>query len=72
VAFTDVISQPPYPGAKPEEVAEIIINRTMVGGGATGGVFSDWESVFVQHRPSRARFDPDDGGCVRAFIPEGR
>jgi len=59
MAFTDVLSQPPYPGAKPEEVAEIHI---------VGRVFSDWETVWVQHRwmdawpifrfTAAERFDP--------------
>jgi hypothetical protein len=39
MAFTDVISQPPY--RNPDEVATIV---------AAGGRFEDWESVFVQHR----------------------
>jgi prophage tail gpP-like protein len=33
--------QPPDVGAKPEEVAEVFVN---------GQVFTDWESVWVQHR----------------------
>ena len=41
MTFSDVISQPPYPGANPEEIAEIFVDRF---------VFSDWESVWVQHR----------------------
>jgi prophage tail gpP-like protein len=41
MTFTEVISQPPYPGADPKEVAEIFVDKF---------VFSDWESVWVQHR----------------------
>ena len=41
MTFTDVLSQPAYPGAKPEEVAEVFIDKF---------VYSDWETVWVQHR----------------------
>jgi prophage tail gpP-like protein len=42
MTFTsDVLSQPAYPGANPEEVAEIYVS---------GFVYSDWQSVWVQHR----------------------
>lgn len=54
MTFQDVISQPPYPGAKPEEVAEIYVlgatGTAETGTGGGSGVFSDWESVWVQHR----------------------
>src|SRR5262245_43600834 len=59
MVFTDVISRPPYPGAKKEEVAEIHV---------AGRVFSDWETVWVQNRwmdawpifrfTAAERFDP--------------
>jgi hypothetical protein len=39
MTFTEVISQPPYPGAKPKEVAEIFVDR-----------FVYWETVWVQNR----------------------
>lgn len=55
MTFQDVISQPPYPGAKPEEIAEIFVignedeDKTRGTGGGRG-VFSDWETVWVQTR----------------------
>jgi prophage tail gpP-like protein len=57
MAFTDVISQPPYPGVNPREVAEI---RTIRAGTGGQGIFSDWETVWVRVRlrevPSIFRF----------------
>jgi prophage tail gpP-like protein len=41
MTFTSVISQRPYPGVNPEEVAEIMVE---------GYSYSDWETVWVQHR----------------------
>ena len=40
-AYDDAQSQPNYTGANPEEVATLIV----------GGLrFTDWETVWVQHR----------------------
>jgi prophage tail gpP-like protein len=59
MAFTDVISQPPYPGAKKEEIAELFVGDLS---------YSDWQTIFVQHRwmdawpifrfTAAERFDP--------------
>jgi prophage tail gpP-like protein len=50
MTFTDVvISQPSEPGTNPDEIAEIVV----LGGGRGGpgaGVFSDWETVWLQVR----------------------
>lgn len=59
-----MVYQPPYPGANPDEVAEIIVAggaikrvapRAQAGAPVAGsplgtGSFSDWETVWVQHR----------------------
>jgi prophage tail gpP-like protein len=58
MAFTsDVISQPAEPGTDPDEIAEILVANsiyTLGGAGATnpasGGAYSDWETVWLQHR----------------------
>jgi prophage tail gpP-like protein len=47
--MTDVISQPPEPGTNPDEIAEIIVAGGAKKGAGTGS-FSDWETVWVQHR----------------------
>ena len=39
--MTDIYSQPPDEGMKSEEVAEVHVR---------GRVFTDWETVWVQHR----------------------
>jgi prophage tail gpP-like protein len=71
MTFTDVISQPAYPGAKPEEIAEVFIDRF---------VYSDWESVWVQHRwmdawpvfrLTTAERDPDTRLWARLQIKPG-
>jgi prophage tail gpP-like protein len=56
MTFQDVISQPPYPGANPDEIAEVIVANPMFVRGSDAmvpqgqGVYSDWETVWVQHR----------------------
>jgi len=62
MTFTDVISQSPYPGAKKEEIAELFVGDL---------IYSDWETIFVQHRwldaypifrfTAAERFDPISG-----------
>jgi hypothetical protein len=49
MVFTDVISQPAYPGANPKTIAEILVLPSKYTSSA-GGVFSGWETVWIQHR----------------------